>query len=152
MQGFGADGIPLMSNTDVVRSLIGWARQLNPAAGITLPGGAPVDVKNMDARHAELTKMIGQDGSAYWKGPQAGELQEEWRKLDTAIREMKKKGGINAWRTDFGGFVEIACAVSGLSGAAEGAQSAASAAASFASAREAKSTERRRQQQENEQP
>lgn len=92
LQGFGSDGIPLMSNTDVVRSLIGWARQINPAAGITLPGGAPVDVKNMDARHAELTKMMGQDGSAYWKGPQAGELQEEWRKLDTAIREMKKKG------------------------------------------------------------
>jgi hypothetical protein len=91
LQGFGADGIPLMSNPDVVRSLVGWARSLNPAAAITLPGGAPVDMKSMEGRHAELSKMMGEDGSAYWKGSQAEALQKEWRELDTAIREMKKK-------------------------------------------------------------
>lgn len=90
MNAIGGDGRPLMSNPDVLKAFNMLARQANPAAGLELPAGMN-SAKSVDGRITELRKMMGQDGSDYWRGPNSGHLQEEMRNLIRAREGFAKK-------------------------------------------------------------
>ncbi len=90
LEGFGNDGIPLFSNPDVVRGILAVAKQANPGFTLSLPGGQS-DVKSIESRKSELTKMMGDPMSAYWKGDQAAAMQEEFRTIDRALSAIKTK-------------------------------------------------------------
>lgn len=87
LHAIGGDGRPLFSNPDVVKAFNMLARQTNPMATLDLPSGMD-NRQAIESRVSELKKMMGVDGSDYWKKP---ELQEEYRNLVRAQEGMKKK-------------------------------------------------------------
>lgn len=85
------DGRRLGNIPDVIKWAASVSRDLNPFATIVpdSPGGSPI--KTAEARMGELNAMMRDKGSAYWRGAQRDNLQEEWRTLHDAIEKSKTR-------------------------------------------------------------
>lgn len=81
------DGTPLFSNPDVLRWLSGAARELNPVATV-VPGSADPS-STIQTELANLKKLMGDDNSEYWKGPNAESNQKRYRELLGAQQRYK---------------------------------------------------------------
>jgi len=86
----GADGKAILNDPGTVKWLATLAREFNPVGTIVPAGGNPM--QGIENRKAELTKMMGNSGSEYWKGPQANKLQAEYRDLVDAELKLKARG------------------------------------------------------------
>jgi hypothetical protein len=82
-----ADGTPLASNPNVLRWLADVARTVNPTATV-VPGSGNNASQAIETEMAELTKLMGDSDSAYWKGPQALKMQERFRQLADVKSKM----------------------------------------------------------------
>lgn len=83
-----ADGTPLASHPDVLRWFAGNARTLNPM-GTIVPGSAD-PTGAVETELAGLKKMMGDDTSEYWKGPNADKNQARYRELLTFQERVRK--------------------------------------------------------------
>ncbi len=86
----GPDGKALLNDPNTVRWLAQVARELNPV-GALLPGSGENPMQGIEARKAELTKMMGDRSSAYWKGPTAEKLQKEFRDLVDSEMKLQRR-------------------------------------------------------------
>lgn len=89
-EGRLADGTKVMNSPGILRGLLAIAKDLNPAATI-VPAGGGSAAQSVDTRLAELTKMMGNYSSEYWKGPNAAKIQEEFRTLTAAAETLKSR-------------------------------------------------------------
>lgn len=80
MTARGTDGRVFGSDPDVIAALVGWARQINPVVSLG-HGGGPGAAAAADGELATLQKMMRDDKSEYWKGPNAAKNQERYRQL-----------------------------------------------------------------------
>lgn len=85
------DGKPLVGTPEVVRWLSGLAREWLPVSSVKGIGGTGDVGANVDNRIAEITKMMGDSNSAYWKGAQADAIQKEYRDLIDAQNRVKAR-------------------------------------------------------------
>lgn len=77
------DGDPLLGKVGVLRALVQLSHSANggPVTITTASGTTIADLKGATARKAELVKLMGDEGSVYWKGPEAAKLQQEFRDI-----------------------------------------------------------------------
>ena len=87
--GRTADGRIIGNDPSVLRWLAGLAREINPM-GSLMPAGTSDVMKSGENRITEITKMMGDYSSPYWKD--GGKLQEEYRSLIEAREKMKARG------------------------------------------------------------
>lgn len=73
-----------------VKFWAGLARELNPAATL-IPGGGNDPIKGVEGRMQEIQKLMGDQSSAYWRGPEANKLQAEYRELIEASQKLKSR-------------------------------------------------------------
>jgi hypothetical protein len=93
------NGDPLLGSSTVLRSLLQMAMDLNGgAATITLADGKLADGAGVDARMGELHKLMANTSSEYWKGPNADNLQREYRRLVEYQERNAARGGAGARR------------------------------------------------------
>lgn len=90
LAGRTPDGRKLGDDPAFVRQLAALARELNPAATL-LPAGTGDTAKGLADRINELKGMMGDQQSAYWKGPTANALQQEYRDLIDAQNQTKAR-------------------------------------------------------------
>ena len=83
------EGVQLLNIPSVVRALAGHARELGYVGATVVPSGGDTAKSRAD-RLGELRKMMGDENSAYRRGPQADKLQKEYRDL-TAAQERHSK-------------------------------------------------------------
>lgn len=83
------DGRKLQDNAAFMQWAAHMSRQADPVAFVTPAGGN--NVETVQARIAEIDKMMGDRNSDYWKGPQAEALQKEYRDLVSALERAKDK-------------------------------------------------------------
>jgi hypothetical protein len=82
-----SDGTPLFANLEAVKWFNGIVRELNPASTV-VPGAGADAGKSIDNELADLTKLMGNTSSEYWKGPKAEQLQSRFRELTDAKQRM----------------------------------------------------------------
>ena len=87
----GADGKAILNDPGTVKWLATLAREFNPV-GTIVPGSGGNPMQGIESRKAELTKMMGDQKSDYWKGPTAAKLQQEFRDLVDAESKLKARG------------------------------------------------------------
>lgn len=85
----GADGRAILNDPKVVQWFASVAREMNPVGTIV---GSGDSMKTVENRMGELTKMMGNQSSEYWKGPTAEKLQAEFRDLVDAQNRLKARG------------------------------------------------------------
>ncbi len=76
----GPDGVALANTPNVVRWLLGAAMEANPAASV-VPGASASAGVGIAERKTAIEKMMPDGKSDYWKGPNAINLQTEYRNL-----------------------------------------------------------------------
>jgi hypothetical protein len=86
----GADGKAILNDPGTVKWLATLAREFNPV-GTIVPGGGN-SMQGIESRETEITKLMGNPNSEYWKGPTAEKLQKEFRDLVDAEGKMKARG------------------------------------------------------------
>ena len=89
LAGRGPDGRKLGDNPNFIRKMAELALEINPAATL-IPGGSDVG-KGLETRLGELNKLIGDRTSDYYRGPNSGALQQEYRDLLTAQDRIKSR-------------------------------------------------------------
>lgn len=87
-----ADGTPVGNSPDVIRWLVGIAREINPAATV-VPGSGANAMQAMESELADIEKMMGDYNSDYWKGPKSAQLQARY---DELVRAKQKYGARQA--------------------------------------------------------
>lgn len=87
MRARGPDDRALFNNVDFILWLDSLRREINPNATV-LPGSGGDIPKAIEAELADLTKMMGNKTSPYWKGPKAEALQARYRELIDAKEKM----------------------------------------------------------------
>jgi hypothetical protein len=75
-----ADGRRIGDSPGVIKWLAKISRKLNPTATL-IPAGSGRGGKGAADRIAEIEKLMGDHTSAYWRGPQAAPMQQEYRDL-----------------------------------------------------------------------
>lgn len=88
--GRTADGKLIGDDPAVLRWLAQLSREVNPTATL-VPAGTANPGKAVGDRLAELNKMMGDQRSDYWRGPNAAALQAEYRELLDAQDKMKAR-------------------------------------------------------------
>jgi hypothetical protein len=88
--GYLADGTKISASPEAHKWLVQMEREINPAATV-LPASGPAAGQNLETELAGLKKMMGDDNSAYWKGPDASKNQARYRALVDAEGKMKAK-------------------------------------------------------------
>ena len=84
------NGEPMMSHPAVLKWLASMALELNPAA--TVVPGATGDLGGaIQDELDKLTKLMGDKGSDYWKGPKAAQMQQRYRDLVDAKDKMGRR-------------------------------------------------------------
>lgn len=83
--GRNADGNIIGNDPDYLRFMAAIARQINPVATVTTSGNPAA----IDDELANLTKMMGDTKSEYWKGPNAEKNQARYRQLWEAKQKLK---------------------------------------------------------------
>lgn len=89
MGGRLADGTPIFSNTDMIRWFSTLALESNPMP--TLTGGGQNPSQAIEGEIAGLRRMMGDNNSEYWKGPNAEKNQARYRELVEAEQRIKNK-------------------------------------------------------------
>ena len=84
-----ADGTPLGNNPDVLRWLASVGRELNPTSTVTGSTGVAA-AQAIEGELANLTKMMGDHKSEYWKGPEAEKNQSRYRELVDVQSKIRK--------------------------------------------------------------
>jgi hypothetical protein len=84
------EGRMLGDNPAFIKALASLNRELNPVSTL-IPSASGDPAKGLADRMAEIQKMMPDRTSAYWKGPQAEALQQEYRDLITASEKMKAR-------------------------------------------------------------
>ena len=79
------DGSALANNAEVLVWLNSLARKVNPTATLT-DGNRSMPTDQIENEMAQLTKMMGDSNSEYWKGPLAEKHQNRYRELVTALQ------------------------------------------------------------------
>jgi hypothetical protein len=74
-----ADGRRIGDSPAVIKWLARLSRELNPAATL-VPAGTGAG-RSAVGRIAEIEGLMGDHASAYWRGPQAEAMQQEYRDL-----------------------------------------------------------------------
>lgn len=85
------DGSIAGNNPGLLRQLARLSREMNPTATL-IPAGSADPAKSVQDRLNELTGMMGDRSSAYWKGPTAPQFQQEFRDLTEAAQQMQARG------------------------------------------------------------
>jgi hypothetical protein len=83
------DGTPIGNSPEVIRWLVGLARELNPI-GTVVPGSGSNAVQALESEMDGLRKMMGDYKSEYWKGPNSQKHQARYKEL----LEAKQKGRV----------------------------------------------------------
>jgi len=83
------DGKKLGDDPGFLKWMAGVALEVNPVSTLIPPGANPA--KTIAARKAELEGMMADKSSAYWRGPQANDLQAEWRELFNAEQNLQRR-------------------------------------------------------------
>lgn len=83
--GRNAEGNVIGNDPDFLRFMAAVARQINPVATVTTSGNPAA----IDDELANLTKMMGDTKSEYWKGPNAEKNQARYRQLWEAKQKLK---------------------------------------------------------------
>lgn len=86
----GSDGKAILNDPNTVRWLATVAREMNPQG--TIVGGGENPLQGIESRKAEITQMMGNRSSAYWKGPTAEKIQAEYRSLVDSEMKLKARG------------------------------------------------------------
>lgn len=84
------DGRVLGNDPGFMRWLNKLALDINPVASV-LPNSGANPAKALADRMAEIKGMMGDRNSAYWKGPQAVSLQNEYKELVVAAENLKAR-------------------------------------------------------------
>ena len=82
------DGTPVMSHANTLRWLADTARTLNPVATV-VPGSGTNAMQTIETELANLTKMMADSKSDYWKGPHAEANQKRYLDLVTAKQKYE---------------------------------------------------------------
>lgn len=90
LSGRMADGRLIGDDPEALRWLAQTARSSNPLSAVVGSGGGG-STASAEARLAEISALMGDRASKYWKGPEADGLQKEWRDLKTALDAAKPK-------------------------------------------------------------
>lgn len=90
MNGYLADHTPIAASVEAWKWLVQMEREINPAATV-VPGAGGDVTKTIEAELVELKKLMGDQNSAYWKGPEAEAKQARYRQLITAQEKLKAK-------------------------------------------------------------
>ena len=83
------NGRPLFADPEASKYFMSIVNELEPMATL-VPGAGGNQVQAAEARIGELKKMMGDQRSEYWKGPNAEKLQAEYRKLIEGVEKLKK--------------------------------------------------------------
>jgi len=89
--GYGADGVPLGYNPEVLKWITGLALEANPLSTV-VPGAGTNQASAVADEMANLEKMMGNRSSDYWKGPKSATLQERYRTLVDAKQKLAARG------------------------------------------------------------
>lgn len=81
------DGTPIGNSPEVIRWLVGLAREMNPI-GTLVPGSGSNAMQAAETELGNLRKMMGDKSSEYWKGPNAQKNQERYRALVSATQKV----------------------------------------------------------------
>lgn len=90
MNGYLADHTPIRASAEAWKWLVQMEREINPAATV-VPGSTANVGQTVEAELIELKKLMGDQNSKYWKGPEADKLQARYRDLLTAQEKLKAK-------------------------------------------------------------
>lgn len=82
------DGTRIINSPDTLRWLTQLAREINPVAAV-VPGAGANAGQAISDEIANITKLMGDPKSEYWKGPKAEAMQERFRQLTSAKERMK---------------------------------------------------------------
>lgn len=82
------DGTVLGNNPAVLRGLVAAGREMNPIATLTGMSGADA-APALAKEKADIEKLMGDQASAYWRGPQAQQMQARYREIIDAEEKMK---------------------------------------------------------------
>lgn len=86
LHGRLADGTPIGNSPEVIRWLVGLAREMNPI-GTVVPGSGTNAMQAVETELGNLRKMMGDRTSEYWKGPNAQKNQNRYRELVAASQK-----------------------------------------------------------------
>lgn len=86
-----ADGTPLGNDPNLIRWLVGLAREINPI-GTVVPGSGGNAIQAVQNELAHLRSMMADHNSEYWKGPNAERNQARYRELLTAMQTQQSRG------------------------------------------------------------
>lgn len=81
------DGTPIGNSPEVIRWLVGMAREMNPI-GTLVPGSGSNSMQAAESELSNLRKMMGDRNSEYWKGSDAKKYQDRYRALITATQKV----------------------------------------------------------------
>lgn len=84
-----ADGTKIGAHPEIVRGLARLAREINPVT--TLVPGGTATAASIDTELANLTKMMGDHKSAYWKGPEAAKNQARFLELTDGKQRIAQR-------------------------------------------------------------
>jgi len=90
LAGRTPDGRKIGDDPAFVKQMASLARELNPAATL-VPLGSGDPAKSVEGRLADITAMMGDRNSEYWKGPKSDRLQQEYRDLIEAQDKIKSR-------------------------------------------------------------
>jgi len=90
LAGRDPEGRKFGDNPNFIKQLASLALELNPAATL-VPVGASDPGKSIEGRLADITAMMPDRNSEYWKGPKAELLQQEYRDLIDAQEKLKSR-------------------------------------------------------------
>jgi hypothetical protein len=77
------DGTLLADHPAYLKGVADQARQIVPVTTLMQPNGDTA--KAMSTRRGEIEKLMGDRGSAYWRGPTAATMQAEYRDIVAAL-------------------------------------------------------------------
>lgn len=95
MNGYLSDNTPIRASAEAWKWLVQMEREINPAATVVPGQGSDLGL-TIDAEIKELKKEMANPNSSYWKGPEAEDKQERYRKLIEAQERIKAKTGTAA--------------------------------------------------------
>jgi hypothetical protein len=84
-----ADGTPLMADSKALIWLADLARAANPTATI-IPGAGMTTLQTVEGELENITKLMADRESDYWKGPKAEGMQARYRTLVETKNKIKK--------------------------------------------------------------
>lgn len=85
------DGTRMFNNPDILKWIVGQAREINPV-GPVVPGGGTDQIQSITNELNGLKSMMSNESSEYWKGPKADANQARYRQLVEAQAKLQARG------------------------------------------------------------